>query len=309
MSRTKRFIVACSSSALCVLLLLPSVCWGQSASAPRQRYAGTKIPSRLQASLDDGLRRFVEAQANDDWNAVADLLGRFRGGARGVPFTQSHKECLLSQMRALPITSFITEQVSYSTEILSTPAGQRWWYLMGTAEFLTQAGVTKARTHLIAYLDRGRWYFTPPNYDDAWVRARVTEADLAADLSDNVEIQLDPNCPVEVRDLTVSMDRERLSLRRIRFSLVNKTGKKVKGYGLRLGRPDSPCFSLLSGQPKDIEPRGEVSGEEVTYSGYLFYCSGEVRQRLVIDSLSFADGTTWTDPRFRGKKPPMGCHF
>jgi hypothetical protein len=67
---------------------------------------------------------------------------------------------------------------------------------------------------------------------------------------------------------------------------------------------------MISGVPRKIEPNATgTDREEVTYSGYGFYCEGEARVRVVIDSVDFADGQRWTDPGFRKKGPPKGCLF
>lgn len=263
------------------------------------------IPSQLRPSLDDGIRRFTQAQATEQWEEVARLLGRFRNGSRRHPYTQSHKECLLSQMRAKPMISFVIERIMFSTEILGMPAGKRWWWLTGAAEFRTISGITGAQTTITAYRDSGEWRFTPPNYDDDWVRQRVTDADLTADRSANVEIQLDSNCPLQIRDLSVVMHPEYLSLRRLRFKVVNKRNKKVIGYSLRLDLLGDPYSGISEGASIEIEPQATTKKDkEITYSAYSYYCEGESHRRLVIDSVSFADGSTWTDPRFRRNRRP-----
>src|SRR5262245_40596121 len=155
----------------------------------QRRAINPNIPSELQPSLDEGLRRFIEAQANGQWDEVARLLGRFRGNSRrGFLYTPAHKECLLSQMRAAPMISFVKERVMFSTAILSEPTERRWWILEGMAEFKTASGSAKSRILMTAYRDQNEWYFTPPSDDPGWEREHVTEADLARDLSSNVSI-------------------------------------------------------------------------------------------------------------------------
>ncbi len=279
----------------------------QTASGRGEKTAG--IPSQLQPSLDEGVRRFVEAQAAGQWDEVAKFLGRFRGSSRGTLYTEAHKECLLSQMRAMPMISFVRERVFFRTEILSTPTSKRWWFFTGVAEFKTTSGTAKSQAQITAYRDHGKWYFTPPSYDDEWERDRITEADFAGDKSTNISIELDPACPVEIRDFSVIIDREYLSLRRLNFTLKNKTKKKIVGYGLRLGTVDAHCFGFMQGSPTTIEPKGTAPASEVKYSAYVYYCQGESKRRLVIDSVSFADGSTWRDPRFQKNRIPKDCSF
>jgi hypothetical protein len=237
------------------------------------------------------------------------MLGRFRGGSRGPLYSQAHKECLLEQMKAMPMLSFVTERTIFSTATLSIPAANRWWGLVGAAEYKTPSGIVKSTAQITAYRDRGEWYFTPPNYDREWARDRVTVADFLVDRSNNIELELDPTCPVEISDLSVVMDREFLSLRKINFTLRNKTKKKIVGYGLRLGVVGEHCFGLLQGSPLTIEPHGTARASEVTYSGYGYYCDGEVKRRLIIDHVSFAGGSSWDDPRFRKNRIPKDCLF
>src|SRR4029450_13282854 len=90
-----------------------------SAQTPSGRRGATSgIPSHLQPSLDESIRRFTEAQAAGRWDEVAKMLGRFRGGSRGPLYSPEHKECLLSQMKAIPMISFVTERTIFSNEIL-----------------------------------------------------------------------------------------------------------------------------------------------------------------------------------------------
>ena len=304
-----RHSIGAGTFALLVSLFQVGVTSSQAQTTSGKRVPTAGIPFHLQPSLDQGIRRFTEAQATGRWDDVAKMLGRFRGGSRGPLYSQAHKECLLSQMKAMPMISFVTERTIFSTEILSAPAGKRWWLLMGVAELKTPSGTTKSQTQITSYRDRGEWYFTPTNYDRAWVRDRVTEADFLVDRSTNTELELDPACPVEIRDLSVVMDREYLSLRKLNFTLRNKTNKKIVSYGLRLGSVGAPCFGFMQGSPLTIEPHGMARASEVKYSAYAYYCDGEVKRRLVIDDVSFADGSSWTDPKFRRNRIPKDCLF
>lgn len=308
MMMNKRLIVA----GIFVLLVSPFQVGITSIAAQTsfgRRVANSGIPFRLKPSLDEGIRRFTEAQATGRWDEVAKMLGRFRGGSRGTLYSPEHKECLLSQVKAMPMTSFVTEQIMFSTEILSTPAAKRWWFLMGVAKYKTSKSTIKSPSQITVYRDRGEWYFTPPNYDDDWVRDRVTEADFLVDRSANIVLELDPACPVEIHDLSVAMDREFLSLRKLNFTLRNKTNKKIVGYGLRLGSVGDHCFGFMQGSPLTIESHGTARASEVTYSAYVYYCEGETKKRLVIDEVNFADRSSWTDPRFRRKRIPKDCLF
>jgi hypothetical protein len=279
-------------------------------AADRPQFSDRGIPARLRPSLNQRLQRFVEAQNLGDWATVADLLGRYRGVVRGMLYTEAHKECLISQMRSWPMISFKEEKVLFSTAILAEPLSKRWWSLWGTAEIRTPDKLSTVKTEITAYRDAGQWYFTPPNYDGGWEREHVTEADQKAERNSELELQMDPECPVELLDVSVKMDPEYASLREVSFTLRNKTDKRLTGYSLRLGRVGARCFGLMSGVPLAIEPNAtSPRREEETYSAYGFYCEGIMKHRLVIDEVNFADGSRWIDPRFRRKGPLRGCLF
>lgn len=268
----------------------------------------TGIPARLLPSLDERLRRFIEAQVAGNWEETASLLGRFYGGSRRSLFSQQHKDCLLTQMRAFTMTSFTTERISFSTEILGHPMAKRWWDVWGIAEFKTSSGISKSNTRIVAYLDQGKWFFTPPDYDNAWARKFVSEEDFLVNRSAELEIQLDRNCPVEVRDLNVVMERQVLASRKATFSLHNKTGKKIVSIGLRLGVLGEECFGISIGKQITINALMTSTDKAgFTYSAYQHYCTGELRHRLVIDSVYFADGSRWIDPKIKKRDRTTKC--
>ena len=266
------------------------------------------IPVPLQRSLDQRLAAFIEAQANQRWNDVAPLLGRYRKGGYGPLYSAEHKRCLLSQMNSAPMVSFIPEGTAYSSELMTTPAEQRWWYLRGSAEFKKPAGLLTTQATVVAYLDNGDWFFTPPNYDEAWEQEHVTAADRAADFGSQVEVDVDPRCPLEVRDLHVTIHATLLSLRIMTFALANKTQKKIKGYTLGLARAGDECFGITAGVATAIDPGGVSHHEKpLSYSAYTYCCEGVSGRRLVIDSVLFDNGSTWRDPRFMSHEYLRAC--
>ncbi|MBX7224365.1 MAG: hypothetical protein K1Y36_30905 [Blastocatellia bacterium] len=267
------------------------------------------IPPQHRHSLNSSLQRFIEAQAAEEWDEVALWLGRFRSKSGGLCYTPEQKECLLSQMRSSPIISFTVEKTTASTEILSVPDGKRWWWLTGMAEMKTSSGTTTSRIQITAYQDGGQWYFTPPENDE-WVRRKFTEADFSVERNGNLEIQLDPHCPLSLSEIRVVMDRQFLSLRNLTFALQNKSNKKIVHYTLFLGKAGTPCFDMMQSDPLTIEPHQTISGGgALKYSAYTYYCEGEAKRRLVISSVSFLGGSKWVDPRFRTKRPSLNCFF
>jgi hypothetical protein len=59
-------------------------------------------------SLKSGLKSFIKAQAAGKWDEEDRLLDRYRDGQGmgGMLFAKAHKQCLLSQMKAMPMISF-----------------------------------------------------------------------------------------------------------------------------------------------------------------------------------------------------------
>jgi hypothetical protein len=269
-------------------LLLSS--WSSSAAQK-----GQPIPEELKASLDSRLHQFTQAQAEGRWDEVAALLGRYRQTGSQHLYTEAHKQCLLTQMRSMPMVAFTLEQVTFSSELYSLPAGrEKWWDLIGTAKFKTSAGENTGQSSITAYLDHQEWYFTPPNYDQMWERSQVKEEDLSRDRRDELEIQTAPGLPVELTDVHVFMDKKFLSLRDLQFRLRNKSDKPTFGYSLYLGREGG---NILSGGPLRLAP-GETSPViHFSYSAYSFYCEENSKRTLEIDGIDFADGTAWKSPR------------
>lgn len=248
------------------------------------------LPNELKPSLDARLSTFVQAQNDGKWDLVASMLGRYRRGGTGDHlYTPEHKMCLISQMQAFPMISFTVTGIRFSTEILSMPSSKRWWYLSGEA-VLGGESPGKQSSYVVAYRDKGEWYFTPPNFDDQWARTHTTEAELAIEHVNEVELQRTPNSPLEVLDLHVFIDRKYLSLRNVKFKLRNHTSKKVIAFDITLYADVKGSTELSMGQ--NIDPGG-VFEVTTTSSRYVYFCEGVNKAKLVVDSVSFADGSEW----------------
>ena len=99
-----------------------------------------------------------------------------------------------------------------------------------------------------------------------------------------------PSTPIEIIDVHVFMDRQFPSLRNLKFKLRNKTSKKVIALSMRIG--DSSGFEDRGG-PYEIEPKGEIPIEEGA-TAYGDFCSGALKNSMVIMDVSFSDGSKWT---------------
>src|SRR6266404_5582561 len=65
------------------------------------------LPDEFKPSLNARLSRFIQAQADEKWDVVASMLGRYRmGGVGHRALTKKSKACLVSQMKAFPMVTF-----------------------------------------------------------------------------------------------------------------------------------------------------------------------------------------------------------
>jgi hypothetical protein len=278
---------------VCLLL----VClWGTAAVGQPHRPSG-KLPEELRPSLQKRLAIFTQAQADGRWEEVSNLLGRYRRGGTGDhPYTSVHKACLVSQMQTQPMVEFTFsfENILHSTEILSMPAASRWWYLAGEATFRSQSGeLTKQQTQVVAYRDQNQWYFTPPNYDSYWEKSHITDADFSIDRADEIQVENNPKCPLEIREVHVFMDKQHPSLRDVKFALRNKTSRKVKGFTVRLYDKGGSVIYAAGADMKS----NEQHSDKMNTSAYVYFCDGIQKQRFVVDSVYFADGSEWQRKR------------
>lgn len=287
-------------SSLGLLLNSYPAIYAQEDKRPTPKLSG--IPASIRSSLLERIQQFVEAQRNGEWDKVAGLLGEFRDNSYRRRYTDEHKECLVEQMKSSPMIKFTPMGAGHSTEILSKPLSRKWWYIRGEAEFRATVEKVQGQTTIVAYRHGGEWFLTPSNYDEEWKRSRISSEDLAADLSQYLRIEIAPDCPLEIADLSVKIHPKYRSLRLVSFKLRNKTRKGVDGLGFRIEKVDG-SGSMSSGMPFNVKP-GEVGASpgNITYSGYVYYCEGESYNRFLIDWVSFADGSEWKPNRRRANR-------
>ena len=260
-----------------------------------------QFPTELKPALDARLSLFMSAQANGRWADVSDLLGDYRRGyfSRYLKFTPSHKTCLISEMQKSPMVSFeyTVQEAPFSSEILSTPAGRRWWRLMGEGTFRIGTKTVERKTWLIAYRDRNDWFFSPPSFDGADA-VRERQKGALRDTKDQVDLLINPDCPLEVVELHVIDDPKNFAVRDIRFRLHNKTNKPGTRYGYEISDEHGEgSISFGTGAQKDaIEPNGTSRDFHESYALYQYWCEGEPRIRIKIDYVAFSDGTEWSAP-------------
>jgi hypothetical protein len=289
---SRRVIMAANLLVLVCIADLPSL---TSQELAIQTDSLRAIPKELQSSLVDRLRAFIIAQRDDQWDQVSSLLGNIRkSGYRDAVYTPKHKRCYIEQLKSSSTIRFTLTSIYFSTAILSLPMNRKWWYLEGEAEFAGKYAPGNRRTTFIAYRDSGEWFFTPGNYDEAWVRGFLTEKELKADYSKELLIKTDSTCPLLVTDLSVKIDPRQLSSRIVDFNFHNRSNKTVTGLGYEIG---SVSGGTSTGRPFRIPPGQTVPAKkDLKYSAYQYYCEGELPHIFRINFVSFEDGTVWWDP-------------
>lgn len=260
-----------------------------------------QLPESLRPKLDSRLRAFIDAQANGDWKDVGQMLGKYRRGWNSyLPYTPSHRACLIQEMEHLPMIAFqyTVWEKSFSSEILSTPPERRWWTLVGEATFRQDGKEIKRQVDLVAYRDQGQWFFTPPPIDNDNASSHFTPKQLQADLADQVALPIYPGSPIQVVDLHVSIDKENMLSRQIRFRLRNLTHKRITGYGFAITETDERGSIIVgTGDKKNwIEPGG-ISPEFLEqYVVGTYWCEGSPQIVIEIQNAWFEDGTNWEAP-------------
>jgi hypothetical protein len=263
-----------------------------------------QLPAALRPSLEARVNLFTDAQAEGRWDQVALLLGDYRrAGNYYLRYTPAHKACLIMQMKAAPMIAFtFTVQESFfSSEILTTPPGRRWWVLVGEGVFRVGTDTVTRRILVTAYRDRDDWYFTPATYfdDEVWARTHLTDKEVAADHKDQVDLLVPPDCPLELVALHVLIDARNISSRHVQFQLHNKSSEQVIAYSVEISdeRQDGSIYFGTGASKDAIEPGGLSRKFEENYSAYSYWCEGEARMRIEIQDVTFANGTVWKAPR------------
>jgi hypothetical protein len=120
-------------------------------------------------------------------------------------------------------------------------------------------------------------------------KLHYTEAGFSRDRRDEIEVPNPPSAPIEITNVHVYMDRKFPSLRDIKFKLRNRTSKKVVALSVTIG--DKSGFAGMSG-PYELEAKGQISLGE-TVAAYGDFCRGPFRHAMVVNDVSFADGSKW----------------
>jgi hypothetical protein len=267
-----------------------------------------QFPAALRPSLDDGVKVFMAAQAEGRWDQVAQLLGDYYRVDSRMRYTPARKACLILQLQAAPMIAFTfnVQESPFSSEILSTPPGRRWWRLVGEGTFRIGIDKVTRRTSITAYRDGNNWHFSPGTYFDyeVWARTHLPAKKVAADPKDELDLLVPPDCPLEVVDLRVTIDEKDSSSRRIQFRLRNKSTQRVNSYFFEI-TDERGEGSISVSTPEFIEPGAFSRNWDETTSVRSFWCEAEPRMRLKIEDVTLSDGTTWkSDESSTAEKPP-----
>ena len=267
-----------------------------------------QFPAALRPSLDDRLKEFMAAQADGQWDRVAHLLGDYYRAGSYLRYTAARKSCLIMQLKAAPMIAFTFDinESSFSSELLTTPPGRRWWTLVGEGTFRVGIETVKRKTSITAYRDANDWYFTPATYFDyeVWARTHLSAKKVAADPKNDLDLLVPPDCPLEVVDLRVKIDEKDSSLRRIQFRLRNKSPQPVDTYSFEISdeRKDG---SISVSTPEFIEPGAFSRKWDETHSVQSFWCEPEPRTYLKIEDVNLSDGTIWKPQQAPANGKPL----
>jgi hypothetical protein len=157
----------------------------------------------------------------------------------------------------------------------------------------TKSGDQKRRIMMDAYLDKGEWYFSPPNLDTYWLANHLTDAERSADYSGEITISYEPTSPLEIIDLQASLNENSLTDLAVTFKLRNRSSKTVTAFGWK-------ADNQLYGAGCEIEPGASLDQKMITSRYDYYVCAGVKSGRLFVDSVSFADGSEW-EPKTQNK--------
>jgi len=172
-------------------------------------------------------------------------------------------------------------------------AEQLSWSVRGTARFQTSSETWLEETQIRAYRHQGQWYFIPPQraMQDKWEKIHYVEADFGRDRRDEIDIRNSSSSPIEITDLHAFMIRKFPSLRNTKFTLRNKTSKKVVTVSVRIAIEGLEGFTEMEG-PYQIKPKGSLTLEHDD-SAYGDFCEGAWKREIVVREVEFADGSKW----------------
>src|SRR3569833_2438107 len=76
----------------CRLLMALTICVG-ACRCQGQTDKPWQLPDDMRPQLNARLQMFTEAQTNDEWNVVEELLGKYRRGGNYLSYTPTHRTC------------------------------------------------------------------------------------------------------------------------------------------------------------------------------------------------------------------------
>lgn len=287
-----------ATNASFVLVLFVAVSLAQPRPPNSDFTAGSLIPTKLKPSLISGLESYTLAQREKRWEDLWVLMGKHKLTGAAKFEAEKEKPCILDQIKSSPLVSFTPEYSTFSTEILSLPLPKRWWLIHGSGTFETKNGNIERKTTIVASRSGNSWYFAGPSRDREWEKEHVDLKTPSSELAKFISVLSPPSSPVSVEDIRVSINSEYLSLRKLRFKLRNGTSKQIKSIAYRIA---SRGGNISVGAGQVIDP-SEAEEFEVTYSGYGYYCQGERQFKLIVETVTYSDDSTWkAPPKFRSR--------
>ncbi len=270
------------------------------------------IPLEWRPSLEERAALFTKAQAQGDWDTVAELLGPYPDPMGSRHYTPTYRSCLVSQMKAHPLAAADLEydETGSNYTMICPPPKQQFWTMVSRTDGQTSASDKQNPAFVFAYRDEDNWYFTPQYLDDhAWAIEHTPAGEFERDLAKEVQIVDAKNSPIEVTELHAFRDRSNPGVVRLSFRFRNRTGKGIKIYDFQItsSTPDNGgtlVGSVGTGAPRDaIPPHGVSRVWEETDTQYSSYCQDHYPTRIEILGTTNVDGREWKAPKRRDPSP------
>lgn len=271
-----------------IILILSIFTFGQKKVEERAPLSG--LPAEQQADLINRINLFTEAQKNNQWDKIADLIGEYRNIALKEKYTDKQKECVIEQMKFSPIVSYTITGAMTTTAVYNYPKENWWYFLQGIAEIKTDSGIITQQKKLGVYRNNQQWFIYPQRNIYEWFEKNHRKDTSPEVLNSFLQVVKQPDSPLEISDISVKMNSKDYSWRDYTFKVRNTSQKTIDYflYEVEEGRSNN--------NSKKIMPNETVSfdSSDQHFSPYdNFYCDGEKVRKIYITFVRFEDGSEW----------------
>jgi hypothetical protein len=126
----------------------------------------------LRLHLFERADQFGEYQKAEEWRKVSEYLGDFYFdfGWKRIKYTEQQKQWMVNKLRSKPLMNFIPEKIHHISSNNGLPLDERYWMVIGTANYLENQKVISKRFGLAAYLYQGEFFFSPLEIDQSAIK-------------------------------------------------------------------------------------------------------------------------------------------